>query len=148
MRTHLNFTRVNNIETMYERSRENVKVEPRSTFTFYAWPFIHYLYVIYARKFYVRSHGKITQQSQLSTTIKLNSVQQSKTENKSNWNRGYRIEQLHVHISTFRRSPRARLFCICARVGYLPGLECSTEEHGIDATIRLRSTVYKEHNSI
>ena len=27
-------------------------------------PFIHYLYVIYARKFYVRSHGKITRQSQ------------------------------------------------------------------------------------
>ena len=28
----------------------------------YAWPFIHYLYFIYARKFYVRSHGKITRQ--------------------------------------------------------------------------------------
>ena len=41
---------------------------------------------------------------------------------KLNWNRGYRIEQLHVHISIFRRSPRARLFCICARIGYLPGL--------------------------
>ena len=37
------------------------------------------------------------------------------------------LEQLHVHISTFRRIPRARLFCKCARVGYLPGLECSTE---------------------
>ena len=49
---------------MYERSRENAKVEPRSTFTFYAGPFIHYLYVIYASKFYVRSHGKITRQSQ------------------------------------------------------------------------------------
>ena len=63
VRTHLNFTRVNKIETMYERSRVNVKVEPRSTFTIYAWPFIHYLYVIYARKFYVRLHGKITRQS-------------------------------------------------------------------------------------
>ena len=49
---------------MYERTRVNVKVEPRSTFRFYAKPFIHYLYVIYARKFYVRSHGKITRQSQ------------------------------------------------------------------------------------
>ena len=38
---------------------------------------------------------------------------------------------------------RERLFCICARVGYVPGLECSTEEHGIDATVGLRSTVYK-----
>ena len=34
MRSHLNFTRVNKIETMYGRSRGNVKVEPRSTFTF------------------------------------------------------------------------------------------------------------------
>ena len=34
MRTHVNFTRVNNIETMSGRSRVNVKVEPRLTFTF------------------------------------------------------------------------------------------------------------------
>ena len=31
--THVNFTRVNKIEAMYGRSRVNVKVEPRSTFT-------------------------------------------------------------------------------------------------------------------
>ena len=34
MRTHVNFTRVNNIETMYGRSGVNVKVESRSTLTF------------------------------------------------------------------------------------------------------------------
>ena len=34
VRTHINFTRVNEIETMYGRSRVNVKVEPRSTFKF------------------------------------------------------------------------------------------------------------------
>ena len=34
MRTHVNFTLVNEIETIYGRSRINVKVEPRSTFTF------------------------------------------------------------------------------------------------------------------
>ena len=34
MRSHVNFTRVNKIETMYGSSRVNVKVEPRSTFTF------------------------------------------------------------------------------------------------------------------
>ena len=34
MRTHVNFTRLNYIETMSGRSRVNVKVEPRSTFTF------------------------------------------------------------------------------------------------------------------
>ena len=34
MRSHVNFTRVNKIETLYGRSRVNLKVEPRSTFTF------------------------------------------------------------------------------------------------------------------
>ena len=34
MQTHVNFTRVNNIEKMYGRSRVNVKVKPLSTFTF------------------------------------------------------------------------------------------------------------------
>ena len=48
-RTHVNFTRV------------NVRVELRSTFTF-TRPVIHCLYFIYACKFYVRSHGKITRQ--------------------------------------------------------------------------------------
>ena len=33
VRSHVNFTRVNKIETMYGRSRVNVKVEPRSNFT-------------------------------------------------------------------------------------------------------------------
>ena len=33
MRTHVNFTRVNKMETMYGQSRVYVKVEPRSTFT-------------------------------------------------------------------------------------------------------------------
>ena len=64
VRTHLNFTRVNKIEAMYKRSRVNVEFYPRSTFTFYAWPLIHYLYVIYASKFFVRSQGKVTRQSQ------------------------------------------------------------------------------------
>ena len=54
---------------MYGRSRVNVKVEPRSTFT---WPFIHCLYFTYARKFDVRSKGKITRQWK--STFKLNSV--------------------------------------------------------------------------
>ena len=34
MRTHVNFTSVNEIQAMYERPRVNVKVERRSTFTF------------------------------------------------------------------------------------------------------------------
>ena len=34
VRTHVNFTRVNKLEAMYEVSRVNVKVERRSTFTF------------------------------------------------------------------------------------------------------------------
>ena len=46
VRTHVNFTRVNKIETMHVRSRVNVKVERRSTFTFMGG-----LYFIYALKF-------------------------------------------------------------------------------------------------
>ena len=38
MRTQVNFTRVNNIVTMYGRSRVNVNVEPLSTFTFACGP--------------------------------------------------------------------------------------------------------------
>ena len=34
MRTHVNFTSVNEMQAMYERPRVNVKVERRSTFTF------------------------------------------------------------------------------------------------------------------
>ena len=34
MRTHVNFNRENKIEAMYGKSPVNVKVEPRSTFTF------------------------------------------------------------------------------------------------------------------
>ena len=34
VRTHVKFTRVNEIEAMYERPRVNVKVERGSTFTF------------------------------------------------------------------------------------------------------------------
>ena len=109
---------------MYERSRENVKVELRSTFTFYAWRFIHYLYVIYASKFLVRSQGKVTRQSQPLTQYnnQKQRINQIETEDMELNN--------YMHISTFRRSPRARLFCICAREGYLPGLARSTEEHG------------------
>ena len=33
VRTHVNFTRVNKMETMYGRSRVYVKAEPRSPFT-------------------------------------------------------------------------------------------------------------------
>ena len=38
MHTLVNFTRVNNIETMSGRSRVNVKIEPLSTFTFARGP--------------------------------------------------------------------------------------------------------------
>ena len=55
---HVNFTRVNEIEAMYGRSRVNVKVEPRQTFTLTRALSI----LIYARKIYERSHGKITRQ--------------------------------------------------------------------------------------
>ena len=53
---HVKFTRVNEIEAKYERPRVNVKVERGSTFTFTR----DLPYVIYARKIYVRTLGKIT----------------------------------------------------------------------------------------
>ena len=34
----------------------------RFSFYLYGWPFIHFLYFIYTRKFYVHSHEKITRQ--------------------------------------------------------------------------------------
>ena len=51
------FTRVNRIETMYERSRVNVKEWTSLNLYVYAWSFIHCRF-IYARKFYVRTHVK------------------------------------------------------------------------------------------
>ena len=41
--------RVNDIEVMYERPREKRESWARFNFYFYAWPFIHCLYFIYAR---------------------------------------------------------------------------------------------------
>ena len=55
---HLKFTRVNEIEAMYERPRVNVKVERGSTFTFLRDP----PYIIYTRKIYVRTHEKVMRQ--------------------------------------------------------------------------------------
>ena len=34
MRKHVNFTRVSKIEAKYDKSRVNIRDEPRSTFTF------------------------------------------------------------------------------------------------------------------
>ena len=61
----LNFsvrTRVNTIEATCERSRVNVKVERGSTFTFTRDLPYNCLNFIYARKIYVRWHGKIMRQ--------------------------------------------------------------------------------------
>ena len=61
MCTPVNFTGVNKIETMFERSRANVKVEPRSTFAFTRG--LSYIASIsFTCKFNVRSHGTITRQ--------------------------------------------------------------------------------------
>lgn len=53
MHTHVNFMHMNKIETMYGRSRINVKVEPHSIFMFMCGhTYIHCLYFIHVRKFY------------------------------------------------------------------------------------------------
>ena len=62
MRTHVKFTGVNEMETMYERPLVNVKVERRSTFTFTRdFPYIVSPF-IYASKIYVRTHVKVARQ--------------------------------------------------------------------------------------
>ena len=56
---------VNKIETMYEKPRVNVKVEPRSTFTFTSdLPYIVSNLFMHVEpvKVYVRTHVKITRQ--------------------------------------------------------------------------------------
>ena len=59
---HVRFTRVNKIEAMYRRSWVNVKVEPRSTFTFTRG--VSYIASISF------THGKITRQWK--STLKVN----------------------------------------------------------------------------
>ena len=58
---HVNFTRVNKIEAMYRRSCINVKVEPRSPFTF-----TRGLSYIASISF---THGKITRQWKSTLTV-------------------------------------------------------------------------------
>ena len=63
VRVRVKFTWVNEMEAMNEKLRLNIKVEPRSTFTFTRLLFIHCLYFIYyARKIYARTHVKLVQQ--------------------------------------------------------------------------------------
>ena len=62
VRTHVNFTRVNKIEAMYERSRANVKAERGSSFTFTRdLPFN--VSIIYARNARSRRHVKVEPRS-------------------------------------------------------------------------------------
>lgn len=53
MRTHANFTRVDKIEAIYERSRVNVLQLNLAELLFY---------FIYARRIYLRSHRKLKRQ--------------------------------------------------------------------------------------
>ena len=61
--THVNFTRVHKIEAMYRRSRVNVKVEPRSFFTFARGLSYIARSILFKRvKIYVPTHLKVTRQ--------------------------------------------------------------------------------------
>ena len=62
------FTRVNRIETMYGRSRVNVKEWTSLNLYVYAWSFIHCRF-IYARTFYVRTHVKKKRQWKSTFTV-------------------------------------------------------------------------------
>ena len=65
--THVNFTRISEVEAVHGRSRVHVKDEPCKRFSwagfnFYvsAWPSMHCLYFIYGRKIDVRARVKTT----------------------------------------------------------------------------------------
>ena len=71
--THVNVTRVNKIEAVYQRSCVNVEVEPHSTLTFTRG----LLYIAsnsftHRRKIYVHVHVKIIQQWK--STLRINDV--------------------------------------------------------------------------
>ena len=55
-------TLVNKIETNVWKAARKRKSWTPLNFYAYAWPFKHCLHFIYACKFYVRSHGKVTRQ--------------------------------------------------------------------------------------
>ena len=57
---------------MYERPRINIKVEPRSTLTFTRGLSYIASLIIYVRKIYQRSHGKITRQWKSTLTDLIN----------------------------------------------------------------------------
>ena len=58
---------------MYERPRKNVKVEPRSTLAFTrGLSYIASILIIYVRKIYQRSQGKITLQWKSTLTDLIN----------------------------------------------------------------------------
>ena len=73
VRTMVNFTHVNKLEAMFKRPRVNVIVERGSTFTFMRGLYFFF----YARKIYVRNHGKITWQWKSTFSLKLLNVDHS-----------------------------------------------------------------------
>ena len=60
--THVEFTRVNKMEPELSSVELKSEVEQRFNFYVYVRPFIHCLYFICERKFYTRTHVKITRQ--------------------------------------------------------------------------------------
>ena len=58
MRTHVDFTRANKIEAMYERPQVNVKVEPRSTFTLNLRVAFHTLPLFYLHALILRAFAR------------------------------------------------------------------------------------------
>ena len=60
--THVEFTRVNKMEAELQSVELKSEVEQRFNFYVYVRPFIHCLYFICERKFYTRTHVKITRQ--------------------------------------------------------------------------------------
>ena len=72
VRTHVNFTRVKRNRGYVWKAKHKRKGWTSLNSYVYAWPFIHCLYFIYARKIYQRSHGKFTRQWKSTLTDLIN----------------------------------------------------------------------------
>ena len=90
LRTHVNFTGVNEIEAMNERSRVN---KNRTTLNFYVYarPFLHYRYFNDARKSYVLTQVKTTREWKTTLTLSFY----------SNISNNSSLQAAITHVSTY-----------------------------------------------
>ena len=102
---------------MYEKPRVNVKVEPRSTFTFTSdLPYIVSILFTHVKpvKVYVRTHVKITRQWK--STLHVHTIMdKSLGTNIHLWCFFTRAKQIHLHLFNPSPSPPPTMLDTCTR---------------------------------